>query len=784
MSNNINKKATILVHTDTPVASTGFGRVCYSLVTRWLMTNKYRIVVLGMNDRGEHHPLRNAHPDLIIEPLPYLSEDPYGMQRLPEILRKYEPDIVFSLNDIFVLSGDQRHPQMLNWYKRTLDAYKPFMPWVGYFAVDGRPWEKLWVDMANSMTYAVVFSDYGIKVLEETEGVDMSKVRKIYHGHDTQNFYPVPKEESLKIRTDMGLKADDFLIGVVQRSQPRKNIPAIIQAFKMFRDGYVKCDECGHPRNLEVIKDCEICGSYGFSEEVKGVGSKAFLYLHMNPMDGRGYRLPKIQSDNKASGVITRANFDVANGVPIQELNLIYNACDVTVNPTTGAGYELTTAESMSAGTPTIATRTTAIIEQLQDGRGILVRPAEYIILEDAAHCHRHVISLQGLIDALFFIYENPLKAREMAEKAIPFAKSRNWDDSAKQFEELFDTIMLDRVNLDEKLDSEKVNALIVNNSDNMGNILSMLPSLKLVVKNNSNLKFKVAANKRFKDLFRDLSSLENLEIIQNDKLWLDRKNLEKFKLSVNDITQVPDQNKNIVNLIGIDGSPSIIDLFSKSFKTFPPVDEFNRLLDVPFSLSNEEKEFASTIYSTLEDKFKLVILVNSKANYMIPTTTLNKTLAFFKTKYSDIVPIIIGNLDSIKDLEASIKIDINEQSIGKIISLLANANCVLASDEEFVHLTNFINTPFVIIQGVNDCKNIVKHSRSVKIDKSDSTNSKKIITFISNKNKYQCMPCFKQNGDRCVVSSTPNANCMETVSPGEIFARICSMRDYWLQTK
>lgn len=777
------KKPVILVHTDSPQVSTGFGRVCYNLVTRWLQTGKYRIVVLGMNDRGEYHPLRQAHPDLIIEPLPYLSEDPYGVQRLPEILRKYEPDIVFALNDIWVWSGDQRHPQLLNWYKNTLNGYKPYLPWVGYFAVDGRPWEKLWVDLVNNMTYAVVFSDYGEKVLKETDDINLSKLRKIYHGHDTQNFYPVPKEDSNKVRADMGIKPDDFLIGCINRNQPRKNIPALIQAFKMFRDGYVKCKECGHPRNLEVMIDCEICGSTEYSDKFDGVGPKAFLYLHMNPLDGRGYRLPKVQSDNKASGIITRSNFDVANGVPINELNLIYNACDVIVNPTTAGGYELTVAEAMAAGVPVVATRTTSIVEQLENDRGYLVKPSAYMVLDDANHCLKHIISLQGLIDALFDVYSNPDEARRRAENAIPFAKSRNWDNSAKLFDDLFESILKDRINLADLLDREKRNVLIVNNSNNLGYNLSMIPSVKFVAKNNPSIEFKLAVNKNIKPLLNDLLKLDNVNIIENEKMWLDRASLDGFKINVNDITNIPEQNKNIVKIVGVESAPSIIELFSNAFRTNLSVDEFSRLLDIPYSISNDEIDFANNIFEDAKDKFKLVFLIKDSPNFSVPKETINKVISFL-SKHSDTEIFLISKHNYINNINVTNKIDIESLSNRQIIALLSKCDCVITSDDEYAHVANFIDTPFIIISGANDYRNFVKHSRSLKINKNDHSSSKKNIVFISNKNKYQCMPCMKSESDKCASSDTNIAHCMGTISPGEIFARVSNMRDYWLSNK
>ncbi|MBU1020575.1 MAG: hypothetical protein KJ847_05115, partial [Firmicutes bacterium] len=320
-------KIRLLICSDSVCVQTGFGRVTSELVKRWLSLGTYQIVILGTNDRGEPHPLRSVD-DLEVIPLVDVMSDPYGIRVLPEILQKYQPDVVFSLNDIWVWTGDERHPEMSNWFIKNLKTYKPYIPWVGYFPIDGRPLDQLWVNLMNEMSYAVTFCDYGEKVLNETPNVDLSKVVKIYHGSACDKFYPLSIEEKNNVKKNMGVLPDDFLIGIVNRNQPRKQIPRAIQAFKMFRDGYIKCKDCGEPRNLQVNADCDLCGSYEYVEGKDGV-KKSYLYLHMNVLDMRGFRLPKVIRDNSAMGLITRPAHDVARGVPVEELNEIYNGMDV-----------------------------------------------------------------------------------------------------------------------------------------------------------------------------------------------------------------------------------------------------------------------------------------------------------------------------------------------------------------------------------------------------------------------------------------------------------------------
>ena len=333
---------------------------------------------MGTNDRAEYNPLRQLSPDLIIEPLPYIGEDPYGLQRMPELLNKYKPDLIFSLNDIWVKTGDERHPNLDNWFYRHIKGHKPYVPWIGYFPVDGRLWDQKWVNLLNEMTYACTFSDYGYKVLSETPNVKMEKVRAVYHGHDHENFFPINEKERKEYKQKMNVPEDAYLIGAIMRNQPRKNTPMLIYAFKMFKDGFVYCDQCGFPRNLEIMKDCELCGSYGYTPGRDGV-QNSYLYLHMNLLDMRGYKLPKVIRDNKLSNVITRPDHDVAMGVPIEELNYIYNVCDIIVNPASAEGYGLPPAEAQAAGRPVVCTRSTSMIEMMENKLGKLIPIEENI---------------------------------------------------------------------------------------------------------------------------------------------------------------------------------------------------------------------------------------------------------------------------------------------------------------------------------------------------------------------------------------------------------------------
>jgi glycosyltransferase involved in cell wall biosynthesis/ADP-heptose:LPS heptosyltransferase len=738
-------KPTILVCTDSPVVNTGFGKVCRNLVVRWVETGKYNIVCMGTNDRAEHSYLRGmVDKGLIIEPLPDIPGDPYGMHRMPELLEKYQPDLVFSLNDIWVWTGDERHPQMDNWFYKHLKAYRPYVPWVGYFPVDGRLWDQKWVDMANKMDYATTFTDYGFKVLNETPGIDTDKVRAIYHGHDTQNMFPVSDEKKFDMRRKMGVPDDALLIGVVGRNQPRKGIPFMIYAFKMFKDGYVKCDKCNSPRSLDVFKDCELCGSYGHIPGHPG-NPNSYLYLHMNPLDLRGYRLPKIQKDNKCGNIIQRMNHDVAMGVPIEELNVIYNALDISVNPAMAGGYELTVAESLSAGTPTVATRSTSMIEQLNDGKGWLVQPIAHMVMEDASHTPKHIIDVQGLIDTLQYIKDNPEEAEERSVRGMAFSHERNWDDSADQFVELFDKCLEDRVELDTKLKKSKTNVSFINDSDDFGSVMSMMPALHKLAKQRKELNISVAVNKRMKPILSGMS--KEVDIFEVEKLWLDKEKLSKFQLQVQPLKDVPHSIEQASLQLKVE-PPSYAEAYAKGLNA--PVD-FKHISDL-YRITKEEREEAKKVLEEYDGQFNTLFFVDTISQHAgIPPATWSKLLKFFE-KMGTVTKVGIANDFELEAIEG-FDMNIGGATLRQLIALIAEADCVVTNIDAYGHVANFVDTPFVLIESTKPLGHFMKHS-----------------TAMDRRGKKSINQCVRN------TQGGPVAN----IGPGDIFMGILNVQRDW----
>jgi glycosyltransferase involved in cell wall biosynthesis len=737
------RKIKLFWATDSPVVGTGFGRVSYELITRLLKTGRYEIHVMGTNDRGEPHELRGMK-DLFIYPLTNVEGDPYGAIEMPYIIRKVNPDLIFSLNDVWVWTGDERNPESNKWFERHLKGFKPYIPWVGYFPVDGRPWEQKWVDQINEMSYAVTFSDYGYETLMNTPGVDKEKTKLIHHGASVDKFFPLPKDVIKRTRKEkLNIQNENlFLVGTVSRNQPRKNVPLLIQSFKMFSDGYRECKECGNYESTSIpFKDCELCGCEKFKIH-PGVGNQnTALYLHMNPMDMRGHRLYKVLEDNSLQNVILRPQHHVAKGVPIEELNELYNAMDLFVMCTYAGGYELPIVEAQAAGTPVISTRTTCVTEHLNDGKGFLINPEAAIIMDDANHCHKHLMSKRGLVDMLFKLYKDRELLNSVIEPGLEYAHQNNWDIPAQEFDALFQKAMSERVVVSEIFNSstEQKKVLLINKTKNPGVLLSMIPLAK-AAKKEHNAELIIACDPEIGDIINNNKSIDGF--VDCNKLWLEG---ELPNANVQDVSSLIDSyEKNVAKFSG----HSWEEAWFKAFNMEPG----NLKMDLFFN-SNDKKESKKLMPNN--DKITVGVCIDhDNPTRSIDITKWNGIINFMSKV--DINIIVFGSSEIECEQENVTKIDIkNQRTMACCTSM---CDILITLDNSWTIIGKALNKRMIIIQGPRDVSHKIKGLNN------------ELVRIIADKKEFSCMPCWIDFGDKCIVTGTEAAACLQKTLPSSVF--------------
>jgi len=133
-------------------------------------------------------------------------------------------------------------------------------------------------------------------------------------------------------------------------------------------------------RNIRRKGPSDLISAFANFVKLNHLGDKAALIMHTDIVDEHGTDLHAV-----AERIAPGCNIVFStNKVSSQTLNWFYNMADVVCNPSSAEGFGLTHAEALMAGTPTIATVTGGLQDQMgfmknTSGKGLY----KYIGLED-----------------------------------------------------------------------------------------------------------------------------------------------------------------------------------------------------------------------------------------------------------------------------------------------------------------------------------------------------------------------------------------------------------------
>lgn len=396
--------------------STGFSTVSSNIWKRLIETGKYELDVLGINYSGDPYD-RSKFPGNVYTAMSALNlqppyNEPYGRQKLLDILGSGEYDIAFFLQDTFVL---QPIMEPLTQLQQELSKSGKSFKTVYYFPIDATPKPDWVTDVVSKIDYPVAYTQYGYNECIEVDPNLKDKLSVIYHGNDFDTFYYVQDRSAVEEFRNVAFRGDTknkFLIVNVNRNQRRKDIA----------------------RSLMILKELKDRGRDDF-----------ILYLHMAAIDVGGNIFDQANSMGLQLGkdYLIPENFTPHNGLPPELLNMIYNSADAFLTTTHGEGWGLSVTEAMSTKTPVVAPNNTSLIEMLADNRAFLVDsgadPSMWIIKDQDNDRMRPLMNVSQAADRLIDIKNG--KSPDV-EEAYDWIKFYNWDNIVKQWDQLLDKVM------------------------------------------------------------------------------------------------------------------------------------------------------------------------------------------------------------------------------------------------------------------------------------------------------------------------------------------------------
>jgi len=389
---------------------TGFSTVSKNLVSNWkkIFGERMFLDIVAVNYFGDGYS-EGPNIRVVSAKKNDIAKDDFGRYVFMRSLLDVDYDVIFILQDLGVVVPMIPHIKKIK-DDRKKENKKQFKS-ILYFPVDFNLTPNLGVGLEFFDSLAT-FTDFGKQNINRLRPDLKAKVRVIPHGNNFENFYVMPESEITAFRKSyFGDNADKFIIGNVNRNQPRKDIPNTI---------------------------------FGFLEYWETYNKNSFLYLHMNPKDPMGWHLRTILAQTplrEGIDFMFPPKDDYEKGADVSKLNLIYNSLDVFLSTATGGGWELTVTEAMSARKPVIIPNHTSFqyLGGQNEERAYFLNTL-YPSVSTIDNVIRFQSDLYEVAETLNYLYNDiQNNSPELALKidnAYKFIEKHKWEDIAKTFSE------------------------------------------------------------------------------------------------------------------------------------------------------------------------------------------------------------------------------------------------------------------------------------------------------------------------------------------------------------
>lgn len=379
------------------VAMTGFARVTENVLSR--IKDQFDIVVLGHNWWGDPTPLQAEYK--MYPSSNRFQQAPFGEERIREVVEKEEPDIVFTINDMWIINEQ---------YRRIEDLHKEGkFKFVGYAPMDSYAWLGCLNETANNWDAVISYTEFGAH--EFIRGGINKPIAVIPHGVTAGQFQPGDKAEA---RRKLGLKEDIFIVFNGNRNQFRKRIDITIDAFALFA----------------VDKpDAQLYLHMGMKDQgwdVMGVFARAMQRVGLDP-NGR---------------IILTSNNPNPPNVEVDMLNTIYNCADVGVNTCKGEGWGLVNFEHAACRVAQVVPDHTSC-KEIFDGYGELIR-CDHVDVDTNYGRELPCPSVDHLVEILNGLYSDRDHLDQVAQRCYDRVTDEqfNWDTVAAQFGGIFEDVL------------------------------------------------------------------------------------------------------------------------------------------------------------------------------------------------------------------------------------------------------------------------------------------------------------------------------------------------------
>ena len=394
------KKIKILTLGDHPLSPSGVGSQTKYIIEGMLRTGRYQFLSLGgavKHDNHEPQKTEEFGDEWTIIPV-----DGYGTQdQIRSILRNSRPDILWLMTD----------PRFYGWLWEIDNEIRQCVPMVYYHVWDNYPYPCFNKKFYDSNDFIACISKLTYDIVKTVS----PGVKSVYlpHAVDTNIFKKIDSATVKAFKEERFKYGDRVIFFWNNRNARRKQSGTLIFWFKEF------LDKVGH--------------------------DKATLIMHTEPKDVHGQDLEHIM---KHLGLVNGEVMLSKQKVRPEDLAMIYNMCDCTINISDAEGFGLATLESLACETPIIVNMTGGLQEQVTNGEewyGIGLSPSSKAVIgsQDVPYIYEDRLNKDDFINALEKFYNmSPDERAELGRLgAAHVAKNYNFENFIKKWDEVLTEI-------------------------------------------------------------------------------------------------------------------------------------------------------------------------------------------------------------------------------------------------------------------------------------------------------------------------------------------------------
>jgi glycosyltransferase involved in cell wall biosynthesis len=397
-------KKKVLAWGDSPLSTTGMGKVNHEILKRIADTKEYEITFVGVHYFGNAYD-KKEYPYTMVIADPD-KKDMLGRFTFLSILSSQKWDIVFTHTDI--VYANSVCDTILE--QRDQTGFK----WVCYSPIDNDQLLLEEIKSFNLADFSATYSKFGKNVITDLDKEVGDKVSAMWLGTDLDKFKPVTADEKQNLRKEIFKIEDDstFLILNVNANRSRKDLPRTILAFKKFSDRY--------PNSI--------------------------LYIHAPQRDYGGdleYIAKKtgISSDK----IYFNPTLNSVHGIDEDRMRTIYGCADAVMSTSMAEGWGLSCTEAFACGIPTLFPRHTSLIEIIGESgeRGSFIYPAPNRIFDwTIGTCWFPICDEESGRKGLEYIYNNRPNALKKAMLGREWVEEHTWDIIGSKWIEVFKELL------------------------------------------------------------------------------------------------------------------------------------------------------------------------------------------------------------------------------------------------------------------------------------------------------------------------------------------------------